>query len=89
MVNIRSFSDFACCSYQSRSFSAVTGLGGRPVIRMVVKSLIQRPYSGNRSARNGPSATRPATTFKTGCSLLGGLLSVAIFFGLLFLLPET
>src|ERR671917_1763827 len=90
MVNITWFSDsFARPSYHSRSFSAVTGRGGIPSMRRVPKSLIQRPYSGNRSARSGPSATSSPTTFKTGCSLLGGLSPVAISLGLLFLSPDA
>src|SRR4028118_881211 len=79
MVNIRSFSAFDRSSYQSRSFSAVTGAGGSPSIRMVPKSLIQRPYTGSRSSRKGPSATRSPTMFRTGCSLPGGLLPVSTF----------
>src|SRR4028118_1118210 len=79
MVNIRSFSAFDRTSYQSRSFSAVTGAGGSPSIRMVPKSLIQRPYTGSRSSRKGPSATRSPTMFRTGCSLPGGLLPVSTF----------
>jgi hypothetical protein len=72
MVNMRSFSALARPSYQSRSISAVTGIGGSPSIRMVPKFLIQRAYSGNRSASNSPSATRPPTMFKTGLSLSCG-----------------
>src|SRR3712207_3748362 len=89
MVNIASlsFSGLARPSYHASSFSAVTGPGGRPRIRMVEKSLIQRPYSGRRSLRNGPSATRSPTTFSTGAPLTGGLPSFPIFFGLLFFVP--